>query len=135
MERYDVAQLFADPPRWFDEIAQWVDLYNTDDNERVLALDTNSARKFAPLCDRFVVAVEEGKLSHDGDSPLTEALAACARKQVRLADDPDDGRSRFVVVKADVRKIDRAVAAILAYGAAMEAPPKRQEPYAVAAFV
>jgi hypothetical protein len=37
---------------------------------------------------------------------------------VRLVDDDEDGRSRFVVVKADTRKIDDAVGAILALEAA-----------------
>jgi hypothetical protein len=70
-----------------------------------------------------VTAIDEANLSHNGDEPLTLALGASARKQVKLADDPDDGRTRFVITKADTRKIDRAVAAVLAYGAAMEAPP------------
>lgn len=122
-DRFDVGRMYADTPKWREEIGAWVDEYNTRGNERVLALDTYSARRFAPMCDGFVTAIDEGRLSHDGDELLTQALAACARKQARLADDPDDGCSRFVIVKADTRKIDRAVAAVLAYGAATEMPP------------
>jgi len=92
-----------------------------------VAMDTNSVRRFAPLCDTFATAVLEGALSHDGNPGLTSALAACARRNVRLGDDPDDGRSQFVVVKQDTRKIDRAVAAILAYGAAKAMPKPEQE--------
>jgi hypothetical protein len=114
-ERYDVAVMFCDPPRWWSELDEWAALYGED---RVVALDTNQASRFAPLCDRFATAVAERAVSHDGDIALTRALAACRRKNVRLSDDPADGRTRFVVVKADTRKIDRAVAAILALGAA-----------------
>jgi hypothetical protein len=118
-ERYDVGLAYFDPPKWYSEVDEWAALYGED---RVVALDTNSARRFAPLCDRFATAVAERAISHDGDVLLTRALAACARKNVRLRDDPDDGRTRFVVVKADTRKIDRAVAAILALGAAEAMP-------------
>jgi hypothetical protein len=57
---------------------------------------------------------------------LVQRRDTCARKPVRLRDDPEDGRSAFVIVKADTRKIDRAVAAVLAFGAASGAPPKEE---------
>jgi hypothetical protein len=117
--RYDVAVMYADPPKWWSELDDWAALYGED---RVVALDTNQASRFAPLCDRFATAVAERAVSHDGDVALTRALAACRRKNVRLRDDPADGRTRFVVTKADTRKIDRAVAAILALGAAETTP-------------
>ena len=118
-DRFEVGRMYADPPKWWSEIDEWAGKFG---DEVVLALDTNSARRFAPLCDRFATAVAEQAVSHDGNGLLTRAIAACARKHVRLRDDSDDGRSRFVVVKADTRKIDRAVAAILALGAAEEMP-------------
>jgi hypothetical protein len=117
-DRYDVGRMYADPPKWYSEIEDWQRLYG----DRVLALETNFASRFAPLCDLFATAIAEGALTHDGDELLTQALAACARKNVRLRDDPDDGRTRFVIVKADTRKIDRAVGAVLAYGASMTMP-------------
>lgn len=121
---YRVCRMYADPPRWETEIQTWQALYNPDrdDDAIVLALDTYSARRFAPACGRFATLVSEGALSHNGSSGLISALAACAKKPVRLADDPRDGRSRFVIVKADTRKIDEAVAAVLAVEAAMTMP-------------
>jgi phage terminase large subunit-like protein len=88
----------------------------------VMSLDTNQASRFAPACGRFDTAIAEGSLSHDGKPGLRAHLAACARKKVRLMDDDDDGRTKFVIVKADTRKIDRAVAAVLAHEAAMTMP-------------
>jgi hypothetical protein len=39
-DRYDVALAYFDPPKWWDEIGKWVDEFNTNGNERVIALDT-----------------------------------------------------------------------------------------------
>lgn len=113
--RWDVGLLVCDPPKWWTEIEAWGAEFGDD---RVEVLDTNSARRFAPLCDRYAVAVREGSLSHDGSSRLRAHLAASSRKPVRLADDLTDGRSPFVITKMDTRKIDEAVAEVLAFYAA-----------------
>jgi hypothetical protein len=121
---YDVARMLCDPPKWWTEIEVWSELYNPTrvEDAVVLSLDTNQASRFAPACGRFDTAIHEGSLSHDGQTGLRAHLAACARKKVRLMDDDDDGRTKFVIVKADTRKIDRAVAAVLAHEAAMTMP-------------
>lgn len=125
-EQYRVGRMLCDPAKWWSEIETWAERYGDDVNgdPLVVAFDTNSARRFAPVCGRFVTAVNEGVLSHDGKPTLTAHLAACARKKVRLADDDEDGRTMFVIVKADTRKIDAAVGAVLANEAAatMAAP-------------
>lgn len=115
-DRWKVGRMLADPPKWWTELDQWADLYGED---VVGALDTNQKRRFAPACDRFATSIRERAVTHDGDKDLTAHLAACKRVQVRIADDDNDGRTPFVVDKADTRKIDCAVAAILALEAAM----------------
>lgn len=121
---YDVGRMFCDPPKWWTEVASWADTYNPARTEDavVLELDTNQAARFAPACGRFDTATKEPTLTHDGKLPLRSHLAACARKKVRVNDPEDDGRTKFVIVKADTRKIDRAVAAVLAHEAAMTMP-------------
>lgn len=125
-ERYEVGRMLCDPAKWWTEIETWMARWNPERAEDaiVIMLDTNQARRFAPVCDRFTVAAREKQLAHDGKPGLTAHLAACAKKPVRVGDDQEDGRSRFVIVKADTRKIDRAVGAFLAYEAAMTMPPK-----------
>ena len=120
--RFRVGRMLCDPPKWWTEIEQWALKYG---DETVVALDTNSARRFAPACDRFATSVRESSVSHDGGGGLTADLAACAKKKVRIADDEFDGRTLFVIVKADTRKIDRAVAAVLALQAARTMPQGR----------
>jgi hypothetical protein len=120
---YSVGRMFCDPPKWWSEIEMWAQTFNPSRTEDaiVVELDTNQASRFAPACGRFEIGLAEG-LSHDGKPGLRAHLAACARKKVRLNDDDDDGRTKFVIVKADTRKIDRAVAAVLAHEAAMTMP-------------
>jgi hypothetical protein len=117
-DRWNVGLFYADPSKWYSELDEWTRLYG----DPVVGLDTNRAHRFAPLCDQLAVAIAEGNLTHDADVGLTAALVASARRNVRLRDDPGDGRTRFTIVKADVRKIDRAVAAVLAYGASRALP-------------
>ena len=116
--KYRVRGMFADPPMWRSELEVWQSRWGA----RVLALETRVASRFAPRCDRFATAIRERTLSHDGDVDLRAALAASARRQVRLNDDETDGRTQFVITKTDSRKIDDAVTAILALGAI---PPKK----------
>lgn len=115
---YDVGRMFVDPAKWYSETEQWVEQYG----DRVLVLDTNQAARFAPLCDRFVVSVEERALTHDGNGELRASVAATAKRTVRVNADENDGRTRFVIVKADNRRIDDATAAILALAAAETMP-------------
>lgn len=114
--------LVGDPPLWRSELEGW----EVEFPDRVEVLETNQARRFAPECDRFATEIREAAFTHDGCPELREALAACAKKQVRLADDAEDGRSSWVIVKADARKIDDAVGAILARTASTRIPEKRE---------
>ena len=121
---HTVARMLCDPPKWWTEIEQWAETYNPSrvEDAVVLEFDTNQASRFAPACGRFDTALAEKSITHDDKPGLRAHLAACARKKVRLNDADDDGRTRFVIVKADTRKIDRAVAAVLAHEAAMTMP-------------
>lgn len=122
---FDVGRVLCDPPHWQSEVDEWAQLYG---DEVVLALETNSSRRFAPPCDRWVTALAEGSLTYQPHEVLTAHVLAMARKKVRLADADDDGRTAYVFVKSDTRKIDAGIAAVLAFEAAMtmsapEAPP------------
>lgn len=109
--------LVGDPPLWRTELEGW----EAEFGDRVEQLETNQARRFAPECDRFATEIRDRAFTHDGNPDLRASLAACMRKKVRLADDDEDGRSSWVVVKADARKIDDAVGAILARTASAHA--------------
>jgi hypothetical protein len=116
--KYRVRRMLCDPPLWKSEIEEWERLYG----DRVLAFDTNQPRRMAPACDRFTTAVNEGTLTHDGTSALAQHIANMARRKVHVKDDDADGRTRYVFVKAGAGKIDRGIAAVLAYEAAAAIP-------------
>ncbi len=126
--KYSVGRMFGDPPRWFTELEVWADEFRlsgatVEERERVLAFDTNQRSRFSKAVDRFLTAVRSGLITHDGSAMLTAHVLAAALEKVRSAADEADGRTMYVIVKPeDGRKIDLAVAAVLAYEAAMTMP-------------
>lgn len=126
--KYRVGRMFGDPPKWATELEVWADRYRVEgvkaeDRERVLAFDTNQRSRFCKAVDRFLTAVRTGELTHDGDADLTAHVLAAALEKIRAAADEADGRTMYVLIKPeDGRKIDLAVAAVLAYEAAMTMP-------------
>lgn len=117
-ERYDVGLMLCDPAKWWSEIETW----QLEWGDRVLALDTNSTRRFAPACDRFSTAIADQIGSHDGSEILTRHVLNMARKPLRVGDAADDERAKFVFVKADTGKIDAGIAATLAEEAVATMP-------------
>jgi hypothetical protein len=117
--RYDVGLLLADPWQWRTEVDEWVVRFG---EERVLIFDTNQVTRMARACDRFATSVAAGALHHDRSDLVRRHVLAMARKKVRLAGDDFDGRTPYVFVKSDTRKIDAGIAAVLALEAAMTMP-------------
>lgn len=121
--RFEVVRLLADPFFWRDELDGWA----ADYGDVVLAHPTNSARRFGPAVDRFMAAIAEGRISHNGDRRLARHLA-----NARLVRGPgrasDDGHALYTIEKAGPgRLIDASVAAILAYEAVATVGPAEPE--------
>lgn len=127
-ETFDVGRMFGDPPKWETELDAWADEFElqsgtAEERARVLLFDTFQHVKFARAVDRFVTGVTQGDLTHTDDKRLTDHVLAAVRKRVRVTADETDSRSLFVFVKPDDgRKIDGAIAAVLAVEAAMTMP-------------
>lgn len=119
MARWSVGRMLCDPPKWTTEIERWAQSWG---DETVMFLDTNQPKRMALACDRLTEAVRGEDCTHDGNPVLRAHILACARKKAYLKADEDDGRTRYVWVKADTRKIDAGIAAVLAYEAAMTMP-------------
>ena len=127
-DTYDVGRMLCDPARWWTEIETWMDRWNvgrTVDEAVVVMFDTNSYRRMSAACDRYLTTLAEGSMSHDGDPDVTRHVLAMAKKKVRVNDPDDDGRTRYVFVKLDTRKIDAGIADVLALEAAMTMPAAR----------
>lgn len=130
-KRWTVRELACDPPGWISEIEAWEKEYGErrlDDYGRpvgqgaVLRYDTNQPARMGPACDRFKAAVLEGILELDGSPGLIRHLKNAHTRDTRYG---------HVIVKDhrdSPRKIDRAVAAVIARDRAVQLrkPPRRR---------
>lgn len=117
-----VGRMLCDPPRWTSEIEAWAAEFGNDANGdvRVVMLDTNQERRFAPPVDRWLTAIAQGNHTHDGDPVIRDHVLAAHKRKARAKDPDDDDRTLYVLVKGgDKRRIDGAVADVLAHEAAM----------------
>ena len=103
IERFQVVEVAADPPGWHRELEDWTEAYP----DLIAEYPTNQAARMAPAVDKFRSAVLEGGLTHDGSSILARHVANAAVRETR---------SGMLLTKAvEGRKIDAAIAAVLAY--------------------
>lgn len=107
MDDYEVVELAPDPPGWHSEIEEWEATYG----DVVVRFDTNQPARMCPAVDRFAAAVAEGAMTHNGDPVLIRHISNCA---------PRANRAGTALAKSlQTRKIDAAVAAVVAYERAM----------------
>ncbi len=117
MERYKVKELAVDPFGWRTEIQTWEDTYGA---RVVVEYPTNSPGRMGPACDRFFQAVMERQVSHDGDARLARHLENATTKRTTY------GEVIVKDAKSSPRKIDLAVAAVVALDRAQQTPDKRR---------
>jgi hypothetical protein len=133
--RYDVGLMLCDPAKWQTEIELWAEeaierrrkagVFNGED--QVVFFDTNQPTRMWKACDRFSTALAEGIYTHDGSSIMSAQVLAMHKRKVRVRDEEDDGRTKYVFVKGPNRdKIDAGIGAVLALEAAMTMPPQRR---------
>ncbi len=104
--RYDVAELACDPWGWRSEIEDWAKRHG---EKRVLEWNTAHAARMAPATDRLYQAVVTNQVTQDGDPRLAAHIAHCVAKRTPMGDLVSKDK------RGSPRKIDAAVAAIVAY--------------------
>lgn len=119
-DRFQVVGFYADPPHWQDYLDRWnrefgdrLKVHATQ--QRSLEWWTNRPRAMALALERFYEATRAGQLLHDGGSVLTRHVLNAHRRP---------GRSGVTISKespTSSRKIDAAMAAVLAYEARADA--------------
>lgn len=120
--RYNVVGFFADPARWESYVAEWEASYGT--KLKVRATQTHPiewwmvggrTRQVVAALDAFHSAVIDGDLTHDGAFVLARHVLNARRRPtpagVTIAKEHPES----------ARKIDAAVAAVLAYSARLDA--------------
>ena len=108
MGKYRVAELACDPSLWRSELEQWEALYG----EAVQRIPPTTAR-MAPACNRFYAAVADGMMTNDGNPTLARHLANAVTKVT------PQGTTIVKDAKGSPRKIDAAIAAVIAHDRAM----------------
>lgn len=120
-DRWDVVELAADPWGWRTELEEWSAA--SWSGGRVVEWNTAHAGRMAPATDRLYAAVMDHVVTHDGDERMAEHLQACRAKRTPMGDLVTKDK------RGSKRKIDGAVAAIVAYDRAawhLANPPKRR---------
>ncbi|GEL19350.1 terminase [Pseudonocardia asaccharolytica] len=119
-DRFKVVGFYADPAHWQDYLDRWNKLYGSRmrvkaTQARPLEWWTNRPAVMVKALERFHEAVLGKELTHDGGSVLTRHVLN-ARRRI--------GRSGLTIAKetpSSPRKIDAAMAAVLAYEARADA--------------
>lgn len=104
--KYDVVELAADPWGWRSEIEDWAKRHG---ERRVLEWNTAHAARMAPATDRLYQACVTNAVTHDGDPRMAAHIAHCVAKRTPQGDLVSKDK------KSSPRKIDAAVAAIVAF--------------------
>lgn len=115
MKRWRVREFACDPPGWQTEIESW----EKEFGRAVVRFETNVPARMAPACDRLYTAVVSGKLRHDGNPTLARHVSNCHTRETRF------GRVITKDHKDSPRKIDSAVAAVIAWERWSDAPRRK----------
>lgn len=123
MQRFKVIGFYGDPPFWQDYLDKWASEFAARmlvkaTAARPLEWWTNRPKAVIDALARFHDAVAAKELSHDGDSVLTQHVLNARRRVSRI------GASIAKEHPGSARKIDAAMAAVLAYEARADAVAK-----------
>ena len=113
-DRWDVWRMYADPPYWESALDRWAGDYGED---RVVRWWTNRLKAMAQALRAFVGDMRPGAMSHDGDEQLARHITNAAKHETKMR----EGEDILWVIRKDSRnsprKIDLAMAAVLAWEA------------------
>jgi hypothetical protein len=123
---YRVAAFYADPPKWETHVAGWeaehgADLQVKASREHPVEWWTGRPAVMVAALDQFHSAVLNGDLTHSGEGALTRHVLNARRRP---------SRSGIQIAKEfpeSPRKIDAAVAAVLAWQARLDVMARPQE--------
>lgn len=114
METWDVVKFYGDPPFWESALDRWAGRYG---ESRVVRWWTNRIKATALALRAFRNDMTPERMSHDGDEKLAEHIRNAVRHDTRMTDNDE----LLWVIRKDSRdsprKIDLAMAALLAWEA------------------
>lgn len=120
MERWRVVGFYADPPHWADYLDRWQSVHGPRMRVKASAARpmewwTNRLKAMVAALERFHTAARSRDLSHDGGATLTRHVLNARRRLT------PSGMTIAKEHPGSARKIDAAMAAVLAYEARADA--------------
>jgi phage terminase large subunit-like protein len=119
-DRFDVVEMAADPWGWQSELQAWAKEYG---EKRVIEYNTGFRKRMAPATDLLYQAIQDKRVTHDGDAVLRAHVSNAQAVTTAQGD----------VLQKDERKrkrrIDAAIAAVVAHDRAVHhfnAKPRRR---------
>ena len=112
--------MYADPPYWQTPLSELAAKWG---ETRVVEWWTNRNKAMAFALKEFQTSIRSGALTHDGDPDLARHISNSVRREYPRMKD-DDGRPMWTIGKeraGSPRKIDAAMAAVLAWEARRDA--------------
>jgi phage terminase large subunit-like protein len=107
-ERWQVVELACDRAKWFDEFERWSERFGD-----VVVEFPQSRARMIPACAKLYAAIAEKRITHDGSPIWTRHLVNAETKET------PDGVYIVKSSRSSERKIDAAVAGVMAYDRAI----------------
>ena len=121
-ETWNVLRLYADPPYWQEQVANWEARYNEPGVRRVAEFYTTTFKRMARALLNYRQAISAGDLSHDGDRRFGNAIGNAFRHEQQFVDDNGDRMWTIEKERPDsLLKIDAAVSGCLSWQARLDA--------------
>lgn len=107
---FRIVEMSADPPYWSQQLDRWMREYGED---RVIAFNTAVRKRMAKACSSFYAAATTEAMSHDGHPGFARHLDNAVLRETA------EGAYITKESKSSPKKIDAAVAGVIAYTRAM----------------
>jgi hypothetical protein len=122
-EKFDVWQLYADPPHYVETVAQWANKHP----DRVTEWWTHRRRPMHEAAKAYGEAIDTDVLTHTGDEDFVRHVGNAGKVEINLLD--EQGKKLWVLGKIHPEaKFDQCMAGVLSWRARLDALAKNAQP-------
>lgn len=123
--KFDVWQLYADPPYYVETVAQW----QSKHPDHVTEFWTNQRRRMGKAAKAYKEAIDTGVVTHTGDETLVRHVGNAGRVDTNLWDEENEGQKLWILgkIRPEVR-FDACMAAVLSWQGRLDALAKNAQP-------
>lgn len=123
MKEFEIWRAYCDPPHWVEVVADMAAVWP----DQVHEFWTKDPTRMYYAVKDFIISIETGAISHDGDPDYTRHIGNTGKRLTRGVD--EDDQPKFVLAKiSEERKFDAAMAGVLSWKARMDAIAEGAQP-------